>query len=462
MNRKTYLDKTNTIIYNSTYNTSQNPVCELYYGNGYTRILLHFNTDDLTSKINDGTFTDISKLKHILRMKNFWGFQSINDVHLFNSGKIGIKERTSSFDLYLVKIPEGELWDSGVGNDFSKDGFVTGNHVVSENGSNWFNSKTDVEWNTKGVYTGITSGNSNIVSTQHFDIGNEDIEFDITNEVNSIISGNTINNGFLICFDESLEQLSTKYTQYVGFASSTTTTFFKPYLETIYNNEIVDDRNNFYLNKVNRLYFYSNIGGDLRNLDANPVCTIFDSENNVISGPITATATTKGVYYVETTISNVEPETMFYDTWSNIIYNNNSFPNVELEFTTKKYSDYFSFGNNEPEKVKYIPSIYGINHGEKINRGNIRKVFVNPRVEYTTNTIDYITGIQYRLYVKETNKEITVIDYEPINRTPSSNYFTIYTEDLIPNEYFVDIKISRYDEEIIHKEKLKFEIINEL
>lgn len=456
MNIKTYFDKTNTIIYNSSYNTSQNPICELYYGDGYTRVLLQINTDKIKSFIDDKTFPDSNKLKHVLKFKNCWGLQSLDSKLLINSGKNTIKERTSGFDLYLVRLPQ--QWDSGSGNDFTKDGFITKNYSISENGSNWFNCTSQYEWVTgPGIFTGITSGNENIITTQHFEIGNEDVEMDITNEINNIISGLTENNGFMLCFDELLEQTATITTQYVGFFTNKTSTFFKPYLETYYSDVIIDDRNEFYLDKDNRLYFYSIIGGEYTNLDNIPTCTINNTTYEVKQA-------TKGVYYVEINISSQDsrPNTMFYDTWSNIIYNGKTFQNVELEFVTKESNEFFNFGNVNYEQPKYIPTVYGVKYGEKINSGQIIKIFVSPRIQYTTDTVQHITGMEYRLYIKNSNKEITVINYEPINRVHDKNYFTIYTGDLLPNEYYIDIKIKRYGEEIIHKEKLKFNIINEI
>lgn len=449
MNIKTYFNKTNTIIYNSSVNTSQNPVCELYYGDGYTRVLLYVDTDRIQSLYADNTFADITKVKHILKMKNSWSLQSVDSKYVFAS-----KERTSSFDLYLLRMPES--WDSGSGSDFTKDGFVTNNYVLSESGSNWFNSASATEWiEGAGAIASITTGNT--IAFQHFDIGNEDLEIDITDEINSIIAGDITNNGFMLCFPALLEETSSDLIQYVGFFTNNTTTFFKPYLETIYSEVITDDRNNFYLNKDNKLYFYSIINGQYENLDNLPTCTINGLE-------YTVNQATKGIYYAEVNLDSNDYSVgeMLYDVWSGITYNSKDFGSVEMEFVTKSQNEYFNFGNNKSEQVRYVPSIYGIKQGEKLNRGIIRKVFVNPREEYTTKVIEHITGMEYRIYVKEIDKEITVIDYDSINRTTNDNYFIINTDDLLPNKYFVDIKINKYDEEHIHKNKLQFEIVNEL
>jgi hypothetical protein len=458
MDIKTYFSKSNTIIYESYLNTSQNPVCELYYGDGYTRVLIDIDITKIKNLITGNTFSNKEELTHILKMKNCWGFQALSSNTVSNSGKDNTKERTSSFDLYLLRMPES--WDSGIGNDYTKDGFISTNYIVSENGSNWYNSATNVTWNQgPGAITGDTSGNTNnVVAIQHFDIGNEDIEMNITNEINNIIYSGATNNGFMLCFPTSLEDTNMDSPQYVGFFTNKTSTFYQPYIETIYNEDIIDDRNEFYLNKDNRLYLYSLIGGSYTNLDTIPTCSVSGVTYDVKQA-------TKGIYYVDipsASSSQYEEGNMYYDIWSNIIYNGKTFDNIELEFVAKGQEDYFNFGNASYEQEKYIPTVYGIKYGEKVNRGDIRKVFVNPRVEYTTNTVNHITGMEYRVYVKETNKEITVIDYQPINRALESNFFFLDTESLLPNTYFVDIKITRNDEILTYKGKLNFEIVNEL
>jgi len=240
---KSFLTKTNTIVSNSTINTGNNPVCELYYGGGFTRVLLKFDTTKIKSLIDDKTYSDITKLKHVLKLKNCWGLQTGDNRTVINSGTNGYKERTSSFDLYLLRMPES--WDGGSGNDYSTDGFITQNAIVSHNGSNWYNSATETPWvQGNGGISGITANNT--ISIQHFDFGNEDIEMDITNEINNIITGSTPNNGYMLCFSELLEDTSTDITQYVGFFANTNN-IYKPFIETTNSEVISDDRNNFYL-----------------------------------------------------------------------------------------------------------------------------------------------------------------------------------------------------------------------
>jgi hypothetical protein len=97
-------------------NTGLNPVTELFYGGAigqqqYSRFLFHFDETRLKAMYNDGTFTDLSKLKHTLRLTNTGSF----DKELLNTN-MGSKERTTSFDLIAFKVQQP--WDNGVGYDY--------------------------------------------------------------------------------------------------------------------------------------------------------------------------------------------------------------------------------------------------------------------------------------------------------------------------------------------------------
>ena len=283
---------------------------------------------------------------------------------------------------------------------------------------------------------------------------------DITNEVNSIITGNTVNNGFMLKFSDEFEQTAMTTLQYCGLFSSVTNTAFKPAIETTYSEIISDDRKDFYLDKDNKLYFYSRIGGSLQNLDSIPVAFV----DNV---SYTVKQASKGVYYIELNLSSelYEPNTMFYDIWSNIIYKGKTFPDVELDFVTKS-DNYFNFGSGEEkcEIKKYVPNVSGIKNNEKIVRSfssDVRKIVVQCREEYSVNKNVNLDNIGYSLYIKESDK-ILEVDNGLVEKSFDENYFYLDIESLLPNQYYLDIKINANDEIIVHREKLKFEIISEI
>lgn len=460
MNIKTYIEKSNTIIYNSEVNTGKNPVFELYYGGGYSRVLFKVDTEYIEKFINDKTFSNRDDIRHVIKLKNAWSLQSLSKNTLFNSGMDRSKERTSSFDLYLLRMPED--WDSGIGSDYTKDGFITSNYVYSENASNWFTASGNTYWKEGfGAISGtVDESHPYYINKQHFNQGSEDIEIDITNEINSIIYDNTPNNGFMLCFPTEFEQIEKSCPQYVGFLSNNSSTFFKPYIETIYNENIIDDRNDFFLGKTNRLYLYTIIGGSYCNLDELPTCTINDNTYTVIQA-------TKGIYYVtiESSTNGIEEfevNQMYYDVWSNIKYNGKILPDIEKEFVVKDEEIYFNLNDAQEASDRYVPSVYGIKLGAKINRGDIYKIYVDPRIEYTNKNVNNITGMEYRIYVKDASREFTVTDYEPINRALNSNFFLIDSNSLLPNKYFIDIRINMNDEKITYKSRLIFEVIEEM
>lgn len=446
---RTFLDKTNTIVYGDEVNLGMNPILELYYGNVYTRGLIHFNIDKLKKLIEDNTYPDITKLTHKLKMKNVASLSTpySTKCNIYNNAI-----RAKSFDLVFFLIDKD--WDMGGGFDFLKDGFNTVNRIYSTDGSNWFKANNMETWNENGIMS-ASNIEKNIIAKQHFDVGNESIDVDITSIVNDMILGNIENHGIGIAFCNEIESQSSEEINYVGFFTDHTHTFFHPYLETVYNDTIQDDRTNFYLDKDNKLYFYASVGTKMVNLDKLPTCSINGTQKGVKQA-------TKGVYYIELNMdSNIyDSEMMFYDIWSNIYYKGKHIPDKELYFTTKSSEDYFSFGIPYETKKndEIIPSISGINYKESILQGDIRKINIITKIPYTSKQSYGIYDLYYRLYVLSGDEEVTVIDWMPIDRGYNENYFLINTNELIPYRYFIDIKIKKDLEEKIYKKLTEFEI----
>lgn len=471
---RTYFDRNNTIILNGYANTGRNPVSELYYGGGssnksYSRLLFHFDETRLKNLHNDGTFPNLGLLKHTLIMTNTGAF----DLNLLGRETPYGKQRASSFDLVVFKMSQD--WDEGVGYDYNIDvpllepsyqntSGIAG-AVFSTNPSNWYYAQTNLPWNNgAGSYTG--SPTSIMVGTQHFEQGNENIEIDITDVVNTYLTGAT-NYGLGIAFPYSYEQTTTTDYQYVGFFTRHTQTFYEPYVETTYACHIKDDRTDFYLDKENKLYLYVNINGNPTNLDELPTVEIYDNCGLIISAYTQNDVVhcTKGVYYIDLLVQtggNNEPGVIINDIWGNIKVNGVNRPDIELSVELKDSLDYYNIGDSDdlPKKVGF--NISGINHNEKIKRGDIRKVLVSTRIPYTVNQTQKIDRLDYRLYVKEGKNEFTVIDYQPLEMTPNTNYFLLDTASLIPNTYYLDVKYESNLEVSTNREVLKFDIVSQV
>lgn len=455
---RTYFDKNNTIVSNKTVNTGLNPVSELFYGGGpnrkiYSRFLFHFNEERIKKLYNDGTFADITKLKHTLNMTNTGCF----DFDLLNTN-LNSKMRTTSFDLIVFKI--NEEWDNGTGYDYELPIMVNGKSLYFNGSSNWYEAKKDIPWNASGTYDVIPL---QIIGTPiHFDKGNENISFDITDYVNSVLTGGTQNYGLGLAFTRNFEISTSEEPQYVGFFTNNTQTFYEPFIETVYNNQIKDDRNDFYLDKTNKLYLYVNLGGIPTNLDELPIVEIIDNNNNIIDNPVVEHVS-KGIYCIDllvnTTLNNIE--TMYYDKWSNIKINGVNRPTIEMEFIVKDSMGYYQMSSDVlPKKIGL--NISGLQNNEKIKRGDLRKVIVSARVPYTVNQNEKMTDIKYRLYVKEGSAEYTVIDYHPIEMSVNNYYFLLDTESLLPNKYYVDMLVTSNLEATTFKDVVNFTIINQV
>lgn len=458
---RTYFNRNNTIFYNRKINVGQNPIAELVYGgpdgnNEFSRFIFQFDESRIKGFYNDKTFSDITKLTHTLKMTNTGAF----DSELLGKKTCSGKHRTCSFDLNL--FPINEHWDEGVGYDTGNCGY-DGETSISNCPSNWFEAQTNIPWiNGNGIYTGST----NIIGTQHFEHGNENIEIDVTDIVNGYLTGNT-NNGLGLTYSDLLISGNTSEKNYVGFFTRHTQTFYEPFIETIYNFPIKDDRTDFYLDKDNKLYLYANLNGEPTNLDVLPSVTIMDNNDTVFSAITSSgvTQVTKGVYCVEVNVPTTEDYldcTQFTDVWSGILINGIARPDVELDFIVKGSDGYFNIGSDDGLPKQVGVTVTGIKGDERIKRGDIRKVIVSTRIPYTINQKQTLDSVKYRLYVKEGRNEYTVIDFQQINMANNYNYFLLDTASLVPGTYYLDVKTESNQEVKTLKNVINFDIVSEV
>ncbi|MCD8207114.1 MAG: hypothetical protein LUD72_04160 [Bacteroidales bacterium] len=471
INTKTYASKSATIFKDSHANTGLNPIMELNYGEMISRGLIYFDHNKVKSLVEDKTYPDIDKLKHVLRMVNTASITSLNINNPCFVCEEEKRMRAISFDVIFFLIPND--WDGGRGFDYTMDLYRKEHRGVSTHGCNWFQYRDYFKWDSEGIYTAekmskeldkFSSDKGNlsdiIFGYQHFDKGNEDISLDVTCIFNKFITGELENYGIGIMYAPSFELKKKSKTQYVGFFTGHTNSFYQPYIETTYEEVLSDDRADFYLDKPNKLYFYSLVGGNYQNLDELPICTIDGEEHEVKQA-------TKGVYYVDITLNSdtEEPDTMHYDVWSNLQYKGTAIKDVELQFVTKESAGYYNFGlpNGTDTDETTIPSIYGINHKEQIERGDIRKVNVECRIPYTMAHLNGVDGVEYRLYVTEgVEREYDVIAWTATEKGYNENYFLLNTMDLVPCRYFVDIRIKDNLELKYHRKLLEFDIVSDV
>jgi hypothetical protein len=477
-----YFSRNNTIVYSGLTNTGRNPIVELFYGEGgvkfpvgYSRFIFDIDLTELKQKIQDKIISKecSDNITHTLRMINTSTFSR----DFLNEKTSEEKIRATSFDLILWRIPysgmnenQPQYWDEGVGYDFSDYGSLPDDRNYSVRPSNWVQRQTLYNWEQEGIYDNTNGGAFpysalTIVGIQHFEFGNEDIEFDMTTEINSILDG-TIENpvGWGISYLPQLENLTgNTESYYVGFFSRHTQTFYEPRLETVYDDLIEDDRNFFSLGKVNKLYLYTYENGNFLNLDFPPLVTIKDSSGTAIPGLINLQSCerTQGVYEIEIPpLLGFKTPCVFTDTWSGISVNGISLPNVINEFVIYPIQNALQFGTKTNDPSIYGFDFFGIKQDEKILNTDIRKVGVIIKKAYTRNQILPKVEGYYRVYVREGQTEVQVQDWTKLNRTPNEYYFIFDTRDKIPNEYYVDLKVISSGEVNTYKRTIKFQIVN--
>lgn len=494
---RSYINKNNTIISNSFVNTGRNPVIELNFGAsdlivpnfGFTRFIFDLDLSLLEENISSGVISTgcTSAMTHTLKMTNTSSF----DNELLNSFMSNERRRATSFDLILYRIPKisgdtgnPQFWDEGVGYDYNDFNIAQGSasggispltyvdsRVYSTRPSNWYQTTTLSGWSENGIYNNKNQGVVNysgltIIARQHFELGNEDLNMDMTNEINGVLNGSITGvTGYGISYLPQIENITGLTESYsVAFFSRQTQTFYQPFLLTDYNDLIQDDRNQFLKNQENKLFLYVYQNGDFVNLDSDPYVRIEDRNGTAVNGmaSLNTCLKTKGVYevIVPNGFSNFPTPCLFYDVWSGLTINGQSIPNVINQFSLQPYTSGIQIGSVSKDPQIFGFNFYGILQNEKILNSDIRKVGVTIKKAYTGQQLLLDVSGFYRVYVMEGTTEVEVQDWTPLNRTPNEYYFIFDMRDKIPNEYFVDIQVNTSGEKDTYKKQLTFSIVN--
>lgn len=463
---KTYISKSNTIIKGRKDNFGLNPIAFLCHGPLISRSLIDFDFSILQSLYDDKTYCNSEHLTHKLIMTNCASIEPERLTDLLPSADHnGVKERATSFRILLFRIPKD--WDTGNGFDNSSDFWFVGKKVSSTNGCNWFQRANGYNWDMDGIYTNefmaeeyekyANGEESVIIGRQVFEVGNENMEIDITDYVNKVLSGEIENHGIGIMFTPLTENIKTSMTQYVGFFNNNTNTFFQPYILTQYDESIKDDRYRFCLNRPNNLLFLANIGGSLNCLDELPTCTI----NGALYG---VKMLSKGIYCADVTLSSKEYDSnmILSDIWGNIKYNGIEFEDVEMEFVTQSPNTYFNFSNTIEEPRSFNVTLSGINNDERLLPTDKRVIKALFTVPYTKTQYELVDDAKYRVYVKDGDREVTVIDWDNISICGKHNFFTLDLRQFLPQIYHIDVMVDYKNEKRMHKNVLQFKIVSDV
>jgi hypothetical protein len=283
-----------------------------------------------------------------------------------------------------------------------------------------------------------------------------------------MLQSNTIgaDQGMGLAFSVPFQDITPMTEQSVSFFTKYTQTFFEPYVETFVDDRIDDNRQNFAAGVLNNLYLYVTKGTNFYDLDDIPSVDILDSNGTVVEGlggvsfPF-VNQIKKGVYKVTLGLdgSLCDGKRFFYDRWTNLSIDGVELADIRQKFVPKPFTSQYTIGENQTELQRYKIQYFGIKQGEKIKRGDIRKMVVTLRSLDVPKSVLF-DEVYYRLFIKEGTVDVNVHDWTLIDKT-NENSFYLDTSNYIPREYYLEIKAKTHTEEIYYNESIKFEILSE-
>lgn len=454
---RSYFSKNNTLIEGNETNNSQNPVTEISYGTLdklKTRYIFDVNMDRLVDDVNRGLITQNNVVKHTLKMTNTISYAP---KYIGKKSYSSFIDRASSFSLDLFNITQE--WDEGSGYDFLYDDSLTKNPNIFP--SNWNYSKHEDEWD--GAYV---SGSTEIINNQVFQKGNENVEIDVTNYINQRLgfTGNTAYSGDTfglgLKFSDYLESTEALERKAVAFHAKNTNTWYEPYIETVIDNTIQDDRLYFYQDKENELYFYINHSDtDVVSVDSVKIYDYLGKQIDTISGD-SIIYVKKGVYKIKYLVSsnNYPDAVLFKDSWNFTI--NEMEKNYIDNFYLINGDAYHNFNGNTINFDNYFFNFSGILQGEKLQAEGIRKIKLHIKEFYESQDNNKPLNVEYRIYtIVAKNHIIDVIPYSKVDRTRYGFEIALDTSWLIPQDYYLELRLSD-GEYTKTKEGVKFTIVS--
>ena len=264
-----------------------------------SRILIKFDATDILAKRNAGTIPSAGGVNFYLK--------------LFNAEHT----KTLPRDFYMHVMAVSQSWQEGTGLDMENYTDLTRTNI----GSNWAKATNTQSWTTAGgdYFFDVSSS-----FTQRFEVGNENLDINVTSLVEQWLDGRKQNYGFGVRMSGSYETGNKSYYTKKFFARGSEFFFKRPVLEARWNEALKDDRGYFYASSslaeandnMNSLYLYNRIRGRLRNIPKTPASqkihvSLYDSVGGTqIGSTFTGSNISTGIYRCD----------VFADTTSSVIY----------------------------------------------------------------------------------------------------------------------------------------------
>ena len=466
---RTYAIKSNTIASGAyqNFNSGQNAITDLFFGGGIesglesrnsiSRFIVKFDIIDLQSKLQSKDINSSLISSYRLKMKNsIPGNKILEPEYEFDTLN---KNIAASFD--LIVFPIDMDWDEGRGYNLEKEKYIVkqaGNPQITGY-SNWNSATSTNNWSEPGVFTNPTASTS-FYSTQHFDIGNEDIDMDITDIVNDWLSGGSVNNGLGIAYRRDYELMSTNTRYISSFFTNHTNTAYKPYIEVVSNQSFKDDRTNITNNRQSKLFLYTFSGNSPVNFYSSSTVSVQTISGADVYTGLTPIQVEKGVYYVNIWMSAQTKGQQYKDVWKDITFTPGYDQQDFVQSFTIQNNYYFT---NSAQVNNYSISTYGLDNDSILSTSEIIRVYADLRVNFSTNPPKDHYDLQYRLVM---NNQESVIPWTSLNQASISksmtNYFTLDTSWLLHNQtYDIQFRVNELGTVRTMPESIKFKVLRD-
>lgn len=450
---RSYWQSQATLIHGNPTNNSRNPIIELSYGGGViaeeskaSRFIFKVDTSALRDNISFGEITSTHVTEHRIVLKNVIAY-----AQEFIGGQMYEAKRGSGVIAHLYALTEN--FDEGTGYDYIFGSTLTTDTNPVINAPNWTHRRTNIPWSIHG---GIDTTSTTPIASMLIANGNEDLVFNVTRHMNQLLFGNTQDYGYMIAFDVPTEEILSSQRQVVTFYSKYTDSFFKPYMETVYSYDIHERRCNFYLDEPNSLFLMS-----AKPLDSVDRVEIYDDNDTLIKlvAQEDITEVKPGLYRIDLEISNNDyPDSiMFSDVWHYHI--NNRGRKQEQDFSLAS-RDLFS--ENNLLDSEFWCSYYGIKHNEVIpQQSPKRKIVINPKRLFrgSVSTAANVDDFQYRIYTQQGKNQLEIIPFTNAYRLADTYFFELDFSWLIPQFYFLEVRVVGNNAVTSAGQTVKFRII---
>jgi len=204
----------------------------------YSRILIKFDTTEISKSISNGSITSDVTFK--LKLKTTQASELPVDYTVYGyaisqSWNMGIGRFSTGGDLvgasWNNKTESGSLWY------VSGSNITTGTSASINEGGTWYNTvPLTYQYKSSSFCTSSFSGSS-LICSQSYDYTTSDINMDITSIVKGWICGCVPNEGIILI--SSLESSTTNgIDSTVKFFSKETNTIYQPYIDISWNDSI--------------------------------------------------------------------------------------------------------------------------------------------------------------------------------------------------------------------------------